>query len=179
VTAGVLGLVIGAASVGGVIGSIVTGRVSRRIGIGPSYIVGCVLFTVPLVLVPLAGGPRPVMLAMLFTAEFFSGLGVMLLDISGGAIKQALVPERLLARVTGAYMVVNYGVRPLGGLAGGLLGAAIGVRPTLWIATVGAITGFLWLLPSPVRHLRTLPERSELPAPAPEPFVLPEHAETL
>ena len=63
----------------------------------------------------------------------------MLLDITGGAIKAAVVPDRLRARVSGAYMVVNYGVRPLGALAGGLLGAAIGVRETLWIATVGAI----------------------------------------
>src|SRR5205085_5330958 len=32
---GVLGLVLGAASIGGVIGSLVTGRLSRRIGVGP------------------------------------------------------------------------------------------------------------------------------------------------
>ena len=64
----------------------------------------------------------------MLVAEFFSGLGVMLLDITGGAIKAAVVPDRLRARVSGAYMVVNYGVRPLGALAGGLLGAAIGVR---------------------------------------------------
>ncbi len=158
---GVLGAVLGAASVGGVIGSLVTGRVARRIGIGPAYAVGCVLFTAPLVLVPLAAGPRPVVLGCLFLAEFFSGMGVMLLDISAGAIRSALVPRRLMARVSGAYMVVNYGVRPLGALLAGGLGAWIGLRPTLWIATVGAVAGFLWLLPSPVMSLRELPELTE------------------
>ena len=34
-------------------------------------------------------------------------------------------------------------------------------RPTLWIATVGAIAGVLWLLPSPIPHLRELPEADE------------------
>ena len=58
----------------------------------------------------------------LFLAEFGSGLGVMMLDISGGAIFSAVVPDRLRSRVSGAYMVVNYGVRPLGALAGGALG---------------------------------------------------------
>jgi predicted MFS family arabinose efflux permease len=58
-------------------------------------------------------------------------------------------------------MVVNYGVRPLGALAGGALGTWIGLRPTLWIATVGAIAGVLWLLPSPVLRLRDLPEVEE------------------
>jgi predicted MFS family arabinose efflux permease len=58
-------------------------------------------------------------------------------------------------------MVVNYGVRPLGSLAGGALGSTLGLRPTLWIASVGAIAGFLWLLPSPIPRLRSLPEPAE------------------
>jgi MFS family permease len=87
----------------------------------------------------------------------------MLLEISSGAIKAALVPDRLRARVTGAYMVVNYGVWPLGALAGGLLGSAIGVQQTLWIAVAGGMLGFLWLLPSPVPKMRDLPETEEVP----------------
>ena len=100
-------------------------------------------------------------LAMLFAAEFGSGFGVMLLDICFGAITASLVPNRLRSRVAGAYLVVNYGVRPLGSLAGGLIGAALGLRPALWIATVGAIAGVLWLLPSPVLGMRELPAEAE------------------
>jgi MFS family permease len=158
VSPGVLGLVLGAGSVGGVLGSLVTGRISRRIGIGPAFVLGCVLFPAPLVLVPLAGAGDWTILACLFFAEGLSGFGVMILDIAGGTIKAALVPDRLRARVSGAYMVVNYGVRPLGALVGGALGTWIGLRPTLWIATVGAILGVLWLLPSPLVRLRELPE---------------------
>ena len=152
---------LGAGAVGGVLGSLFTGRLSRRFGVGPVYVAGCVLFPAPLVLVPLAGGGRWPIYACLFLAEFISGFGVMLLDISAAAITTALVPDRLRARVSGAYMVVNYGVRPLGALAGGALGTWIGLRPTLWIATVGAIAGVLWLLPSPIPHLRELPEADE------------------
>ncbi len=161
VGAGALGLVLGAAAVGSVLGSVITGRLSTRIGIGPAFIAGSLLFTAPLVLVPLAAGPKPVVLAFLFFAEFGSGLGVMILDISAGSIFQALVPDRLRARFSGAYMVVNNGVRPLGALAGGALGSAIGLRPTLWIATVGAIVGVLWLLPSPLPRLHALPDQAE------------------
>ena len=158
---GLLGLVLGAASVGSLIGSLVAGRLSRRIGVGPAFVVGCVLFPAPLVLVPLAGGALWTIVALLFAAEFLSGLGVMVLDISAASIKAALVPDRLRARVAGAYMVVNYGVRPIGALAGGALGTWIGLRPTLWIASVGAISGVLWLLPSPLLRLRELPEIEE------------------
>jgi MFS family permease len=158
---GTLGLVLGAGAVGGVIGSLVTTRLGRRIGIGPTYLLGCILFPVPLVLVPLADGPKPLVLAMLFLAEFGSGLGVMILDISAGSIFAALVPHRLRSRVSGAYMVVNNGVRPVGSLIGGFLGTTIGLRPTLWIAVIGAIAGFLWLLPSPIPKMRELPEPAE------------------
>jgi len=58
-------------------------------------------------------------------------------------------------------MVVNYGVRPLGALAGGALGTWIGLRPTLWIASAAAISGVLWLLPSPLMRMRELPEIEE------------------
>jgi MFS family permease len=158
---GVLGLVLGAASVGGLIGSVVTGRLSRRMGVGPAFVLGCVLFPAPLVLVPLARGSHLAVLACLFLAEFGSGFGVMVLDITGNAIKTALVPDRLRARVAGAYMVVNYGVRPVGALVGGALGTWIGLQPTLWIATVGAIFGVFWLLPSPIPRLRELPEADQ------------------
>ena len=89
---------------------------------------------------------------------FGSGFGVMLLDISAGAILAAVVPHELRSRVAGAYMFANYGVRVVGALVGGWLGASIGLRPTLWIATGGALAGVLWLLPSPVLRIRTLPE---------------------
>ena len=155
---GTLGLVLGAGAIGGLVGSVVTGRVSRRFGVGPTFMVGSILFPAPLVLVPLAGGPRPVVLGMLFLAEFGSGFGVMMLDISAGSIFQAVVPDRLRTRFSGAYMVVNYGVRPIGGLIGGALGSTVGLRPTLWVATVGAIAGAFFLFWSPVPQLRLLPE---------------------
>jgi MFS family permease len=163
VSPGVLGLVLGAASVGGLIGSVLTGRIGRRIGVGPTFVVGCVLFPAPLVLVPFAGGPQWTIVAFLFAAEFLSGFGVMLLDISGNSIMTAVIPDRLRARVAGAHMVVNYGVRPLGALLGGALGTWIGVRPTLLIGAVGALLGVLWLAPSPLLRMHELPEVDEGP----------------
>jgi MFS family permease len=156
-----LGVVLGAGAVGGLSGAVTSGRIARRIGIGPAFVVGSLLFPAPFLLVPLAGGPHPVVILLLFLAEFGSGFGVMMLDISIGSIKQALVPDRLRARVSGAYMVVNYGVRPLGSLLGGLLGSTIGLRPTLWIAAVGGMGAVLFLLPSPAPRLRELPEPAE------------------
>ena len=81
----------------------------------------------------------------------------MMLDIMAGTISAALVPATLRSRVSGAFIVVNYGVRPLGTSIGGFLGATIGLRPTLWIATVGALAGLLWIIPSPIMSLHDVP----------------------
>ncbi len=152
--AGVIGAVLGAAAVGGVLGAAVTKRLAGRIGVGRAYAAGCALFTLPLLLVPLAGGPKPLVLGTLFVAEFGSGFGVMVLDISIGSIFAAVIPNEVRSRVSGAFQAVNYGTRPLGALLGGVLGTVIGLRPALWLAAGGGVLGFLLLLPSPVPAFR-------------------------
>jgi MFS family permease len=163
VRAGTLGAVLGAGAVGGLIGSFMTGRLSRGLGIGPTFVLGMILFPAPFVLVPLATGPRWIVLGCLFLAEFGSGFGVMILDITAGSIFAALIPDRMRARVSGAYGLVNNGIRPVGSLVGGALGAWIGVRTTLWIAAVGGIGSALWLVGSPLPRLRDLPEPDDYP----------------
>lgn len=165
VAPGTLGLIIGAGAVGGLLGAVVAGPVSRRAGIGPALILGLVVFPAPLILVPLAGGSKSTILTMLYAAEFVSALGVMLLDITAGSIQTAATPESKLAVVAGFKRTVNYGIRPIGALLGGWLGTAVGVRPALWVATVGALIGVLWALFSPLRTMRELPAADE-PEPA-------------
>jgi predicted MFS family arabinose efflux permease len=151
---GLLGLVLGTGAIGGVIGALVTRRLAALFGVGRAYLIGCIVYPLPLLLVPLAGGPHLVILGMLCAAEFVSGFGVMMLDISIAAIFAAVIPDQLRSRVAGAFQAVNYGTRPVGSLVGGALGTLIGLRPTLWIAAVGGALGFLWLIPSPVPSFR-------------------------
>ena len=135
----------------------------RRIGLGPAYALGCLIFPVPLILIPIAGPdmPMPMILALLFASEFGAGLGVMILDINVGAIISARTPDRIRSRAGGAFRFINYGVRPIGALLGGALGATIGVRETLFVVTIVAVAGVLWLIGSPVLRLRDLPEAAE------------------
>jgi MFS family permease len=161
-----LGLVLGAGAVGAVIGAAITSRIARRLGVGGAFTLSCVIFPAPFILIPVAGGmSKPVVLALLFAAEFGSGVGVVMLDITIGAMLTATVPATLRARVSGAYSTINYGLRPVGALAGGALGSTIGLRPTMWIATIAALAGVAWLLPSPIPRMRTLPDQDDDPFP--------------
>jgi MFS family permease len=160
---GVLGLVLGTGAVGGVIGAFVAAPIGRRIGLGRAYLLGLVLFPAPLILVPLAGGaPHDVALAALFSAEFLAGIGLMVLDINVGSLIMARTPDRIRSSSGGASRFINYGIRPIGALLGGALGGIIGVRETLFIATIGALLGLLWVVGTPVARLRALPETADV-----------------
>jgi MFS family permease len=163
---GTLGLVLGVAAVGGILGAVVAAPLGRRIGVGPAYALGSFAFPAPLVLVPLAGGPHALVLAMLFAAEFLSSIGVMILDINGNSINVAITPDRLRARVTGAHRFVNYGVRPIGSLLGGAFGAWFGLQTTLWAGTIGGVAALLWLVPSPILGIKDLPAEAAERVPA-------------
>lgn len=155
---GLLGLVLGAGAVGGIVGAFLAVRVERLIGLGPAYTLGCVLFPLPLVLVPLASGSETRIVAMLGLAEFFCSVGVMVLDVNGNSMSFLRTPDRLRSRMSGTYRFVNYGVRPLGALLGGALGTAIGLQTTLWIGVLGALAGVLFLFFSPIPRLREVAE---------------------
>jgi MFS family permease len=162
---GVLGLALGSGAVGGIIGALVAGRVGARIGIGRAYLLGLVLFPAPLLLVPIASGPMEVVLPLLFLSEFGSGLGVMILDINAGAMLQARTPDRIRGRSGGAFRFINMGIRPIGATVGGLLGAVLGVRETLFIVAAAQLLGPLFLFGSPVLRLREMPPAADVERP--------------
>jgi MFS family permease len=152
---GLLGVVLGIGALGGLLGSLLTKRVCERVGAGWSYIAGSFGFTAPLALVPMASlAHGEGVLVLLFLAEFASGFGVMVLDISVGSIFAVVIPDTLRSRVTGAFQAINYGTRPAGALIGGILGTVLGLQQALWIAVAGGVFGAMLLLPSPLPRLR-------------------------
>jgi MFS family permease len=150
----VLGLVLGVAALGGVLGGVFTARIAARIGIGWAYVLGCLITAASLLLWPVAHGPMPLVVSIVFVSEAGLAFGILLLDISSGSIWAAVVPDTLKSRVTGAFQAVSLGTRPAGALLGGFLGTVIGLRPALLIGAAGSMLGCLLLLPSPVPRYR-------------------------
>lgn len=156
-SAGAVGIVLALGGLGSLFGAVLTQRLSSEIGLGMALVVAFVLTPAPLLLVPLAAdSSAPAVVVGI--AEFMTGIGVMVLDVGLGALYASVVPDPLRARVSGAFLLVNYGVRPIGALAGGLLAAAIGMQTTIWVTVIGGLAGVLWLLPSEMPRLRDLPQ---------------------
>lgn len=155
-TSATIGAALGIGALGGLLGALLAPRVARRIGIGPAVAVGAVLFPAPLAVIAAAHGPTWTKAAALALAEFLSAAGVMLFDVNLSSLQAAVIDDAVRGRVAGAYRTVNYGVRPLGALTGGVLAGVWGLRPTLLVAAAGGALSVLWLLFSPVRTVREL-----------------------
>ena len=155
---GAIGIALGVGALGSILGTVWAKRLNARIGLGKALIFSFVMAPLPLLLVPLASGPPAVSWVLLTTAEFGSGVGVMILEIGLASLQAAVIPDALRSRVWGAILFVNWGIRPLGALGGGLLAGAIGLRSTMWIAAFGGIIGVLWLLPSGMSKVRDVSE---------------------
>jgi MFS family permease len=161
-SAGVIGITLGVGAVGALVGALVAPRIGRRIGLGPTIVIGCLLFSGPLVVLPFAGGSTLEKAAILCAVEFVSGFGVMLFDTNSNSMTALAVPQRLRARIAGASRVFNYGTRPFGALAGGVLAGVIGIRPMLLLAAIGAVSSVIWLVASPIAGTRELAAELDL-----------------
>ncbi|WP_103760828.1 MFS transporter [Streptomyces sp. SM10] len=154
----VIGLAFGVGATGSLLGAVSAPRISRRLGVGRCILVGAVLFPAPIALAAAADGPLWLRAGVLSAAEFLSGFGVMLFDVNLNSLQAAVIPDGMRSRVAGAYSTINYGVRPVGAVTGGLLATLVGLRPTLLVAAAGGALSLLWLLPSPIPRIRSLPE---------------------
>ncbi len=155
-----VGISIAVGGVGSLLGTLLVGPITRRFGIG-QILIGTLLLQIPLGwIIPLAHGPRVTVMALCLVAQF-TDLLYPIQTVTQQSLRQALIPHRLMGRATASMDFLTRGVGPLGALLGGALGSGIGMRATLMGASLGTVLAMLCLLFSPVRRLKTLPERSE------------------
>jgi hypothetical protein len=88
-------------------------------------------------------------------------IGVVVYNINQVSLRQAIVPIRLQGRMNASMRFLVWGTIPLGGLAGGFLGSILPLRLAIGLLTLGGCTAFLWVLLSPVRSLKKVPEPLE------------------
>jgi MFS family permease len=91
-------------------------------------------------------------------AQLIIGFAVVVYNIVQVSYRQAICPPRLQGRMNSTMRFIVWGTIPLGGLVGGVLGSTVGLRQTIVVGAIGAGLSFLWILLSPQRHLREMPE---------------------
>jgi MFS family permease len=147
----VYGLVAAAMAVGGIAGSLIVSRGIAKLGIARSLWLPLVL-TSPLVLImPLVGRGWQVVPYPLGYTVFISGL--VFQNVAQVSYRQAICPPALRGRMNATMRFLMWGMMPLGGLLGGFLVQAAGVRVALWVCVIGMTVSVIPMLARPVRRL--------------------------
>jgi MFS family permease len=124
-----IGLVAGATSLGAILGSLLAGRVERRLRFGPTLI-GCCWFTA--LLWPLFAVSTNLLevgsiaAAVLFVSPIYSTVQF--------SYRLSRVPDELLGRVNSVFRLIAFAGQPLGVATSGLLLGLVGPRGTVLLA---------------------------------------------
>jgi MFS family permease len=159
-SAGVIGLVLSIGAVGGLVGALVATRLSSRFGIGPVTIVTAALFG-PTMLIYAVAPVGNAAVPLLVVAQLVFGVTVVVYNIVQVSYRQAICPPRLQGRMNSVMRFMVWGTIPLGTMAGGTLASWIGLRETIAVGAIGGSLAVLWIIFSPQRHLREMPEPVE------------------
>lgn len=155
--AGTIGFLFSAGAVGSLAGAIGAGWFKRRLGLGRGIVVELLICCCAPVLAPLAPGASPLALVMYAGTFGLCQVGATMATIHVVSLRQAITPDHMLGRVNAGCRFLAWGPLPLGALAGGVLGGAIGLRPALWASALSFVLALLWVVFSPVPRLRDFP----------------------
>jgi MFS family permease len=154
-----IGITFALSNGGALVAAFLAQKIGTRLGVGRTILVATILDGGPLVLVPLAPASFPIpFIVVAFTVV---GFGIVLYNVSAISLTQALTPERLLGRVNASRRFIVWGTIPLGGLVSGALATWIGLRPTLFVGTIGCALATVPIALSPVRHVKEMPTEPE------------------
>jgi len=156
---GYVGLVWSLAAIGGMIGGVLAGKLSKRVGSARIIWAAPLVLGFPMLLQPLA---QPGWGVALYAAGwFFFSLYAMVFNVAAISYRQAMTPPELLGRATASMRFIVWGTLPVGAAVGGVLGSQLGVRETVWIGVVGTWLSGLWVFFSPLRKMRDFSAWSE------------------
>jgi MFS family permease len=152
-----IGLMLTLSNVGPLIGALTANKFSASFGVGPA-IIGSTAIAGPMFLsIPLAPHGTAA-IAVIGPAFALGGLANVVYNVTQVSLRQAMCPERMQGRMNSVMRFLVWGTIPLGALLAGALASQIGLRPTLFVGAAGCCLPFLFVLLSPVRSLREMPE---------------------
>jgi predicted MFS family arabinose efflux permease len=152
-----LGLGIAAGGVGAFAGSLLAPPMARRLGVGPAICIAGALSALGTMVVLLAPRNATGGMACLVVSQLLGdAFGVVPL-ILATSLRQTLLPLGVLGRVGATFRVAGGGTAVVGGLAGGALGQALGLRETLLLAIGGLLLGPLFGALSPLWKVKEMP----------------------
>jgi len=112
VAPGLYGLIVASGNLGVLFGSLVAGRVERRLGPGPTISLALGLGALGWLFVPLASGSLLLVVPSLVGGQIVGSLGLTVFAINAVSLRQAVTPDGLRGRVAATMRFVGWGTSP-------------------------------------------------------------------
>ncbi|HZE39139.1 MAG TPA: MFS transporter [Stackebrandtia sp.] len=154
-TPGMFGLAMGLANIGAVVGAASSRHLVRRWGFGPVLVVSSALPGLAVVVLALAT-PSTAM-ASLAVCLGVCGFAISVFNVNQLSLRQTVTPDEFQGRMHATMRFLIWGTLPIGTAAGGLLGDAIGIRPTLLVAGIGSALSCVPLVMASMHRVRVMP----------------------
>jgi MFS family permease len=148
-----------AGAAGGLVAAMLTTRLAKSIGEGPTIIATATVFQVFGFAWPLSSVLSPV--PTLMVGSVLLSTSVVAYNISTVSFRQRLCPPALLGRMNASARFLVWGSMPVGAFIGGVLGTHLGIVTTLWIAAFAGLFSLLPIYFSPLWRMFTLPDHEE------------------
>lgn len=136
------GFLLTAGGIGGFFGSLLAGWLGARLGTGRALFLVMLLQGPAFAVVALS--ESPIVAGAMMAVDGFVALAWNVLTFS---LRQTLIPDRLLGRVTSVYRLVGVGGAAFGALIGGLLARGFGLDAPFWFAATVMIVVALASVP--------------------------------
>jgi MFS family permease len=151
-----IGAVFAVGAIGAVVGALVSSHIVSAIGLGRTIVLSAALSGIPIILLVLAYPGNA--LILLTPLMFANGLLMVLYNVNQVSLRQAITPDHLQGKMNATMRFLVWGVFPIGGLLGGYLGEAFGIKTMILISGIGTLFSVIWLLVSPVGKIESIPE---------------------
>ena len=159
-----IGIAFSAGSTGVLLAAVTVNAITRRVGVGPMLVLMAMGFSVSLL--PVAAAPDALVAPALALSGFIGGFCGIGWNINQVSLRQAITPARMQGRMNASMRFIVWGTIPVGSIASGVLGTAIGLHQTVWVGAICALFAFVPVALSPVRSLRTMPDSADVLEPA-------------
>jgi MFS family permease len=153
-----IGFTLAFLGVGAVIGSLLSLKVLRRFGPGPSAFWATVAGNGAFLIVPLAGGPEWLAIGLLALAQALVGVSGPIAQVSMGSLRMRLTPNDMQGRVVATFRGLSLGLAPVGALVAGVVAQFAGLRPVLLVFAIGVLVPIVVMWFSPIPATRKFPE---------------------
>ncbi len=157
-TSAEVGALMAFTGIGGVAGAFTARAVGRRLGTSRAFLVNGVGVCALALLMPLT--TRGAGMALYAIGGFAVAAGIVMGNVLWATFRQEYCPPAMYGRLSASSSVLNYGLMPLGAIAGGALASAYGLRDAMWITTAAVPLAGLILVFSPIARHRDLPAGS-------------------